>query len=373
MKILLIANYENDRQESMRRFAGLLESELRKIEITVEVIRPLPFFGSLKPGATGLGKWLGYLDKFFIFPFLLKRRVRQMGGGVVVHICDHSNAFYTRWVRATPHLVTCNDVLAIRSALGEFPQNRTGFTGRCLQRLILNGLRRARRITCISEATRSDLLRLLQEDRPGVDVTAMGVNSSWSPMPAEEAAPHLKSLGVSPPYILHVGGDQWYKNRAGVISIWKSLGDITQRTKLVMVGPGLSAGANVICLPRVEDETLRALYSLAELLLFPSFEEGFGWPIVEAQACGCRVATTEKAPMTEAGGGAAFLLPVPPANPDNGEWAGAAAQVVKILLAQDAPARAGAVERGLENASRFSPEIMAQRYVAIYKELLYNA
>ena len=182
MKILLLANYENDRQESMLRFATLLESELRKAGVDVEVIRPRPFFGLLKRGATGVGKWLGYLDKFLIFPFWLRRKIKEAGKNCVVHVCDHSNAFYTCWLRGTPHLVTCNDLLAIRSALGEFPQNRTGFTGRCLQRLILRGLRRARRITCISEATRNDLLRLLGNGRADVDVTYMGVNASWSPM-----------------------------------------------------------------------------------------------------------------------------------------------------------------------------------------------
>ena len=71
LKILLIANYENDRQESMLRFASLLEAELRKAGISVEVIRPQPFFGRLKRGAAGTGKWLGYIDKFLIFPFAL--------------------------------------------------------------------------------------------------------------------------------------------------------------------------------------------------------------------------------------------------------------------------------------------------------------
>ncbi|WP_198660029.1 glycosyltransferase [Acidithiobacillus ferrivorans] len=52
----------------------------------------------------------------------------------------------------------------------------------------------------------------------------------------------------------------------------------------------------------VDNENLRALYSGAALLLFPSLQEGFGWPIVEAQACGCLVATTNRAPMTAVGG-----------------------------------------------------------------------
>ncbi|HWB59255.1 MAG TPA: glycosyltransferase, partial [Chthoniobacteraceae bacterium] len=266
MKILLVANYENDGQRSMQRFATMLETELRKGGADVEVIRPRAFFGRIVRGAAGPGKWLGYIDKFFIFPFELMRKAGRAGPGCVVHICDHSNAFYTRWLRGVPHVVTCSDVLAIRSARGEFPRHRTGFAGRQLQRMILAGLRRARRITCISEATRKDLLRLLGGERGDVDVTCMGVDKRWMPMPADEAARRLQALpDVKQPYILHVGGDQWYKNREAVVKLHEALGG---GTGLVMVGPGMGSGAPV-SISGVDDETLRALYSAAELLLFP--------------------------------------------------------------------------------------------------------
>lgn len=385
MKILLLANYENDRQESMLRFAALLKSKLEMTGVTVETISPRPFFGRLKRGATGIGKWLGYLDKFLVFPFALKQKTSRMGGDLVVHICDHSNAFYTRYLKAVPHLVTCNDLLAIRAARGDFPQQRTAFTGRILQRWILNGLRHARRITCISEATRKDFLALSSADPASVDVTYMGLNPVYSPMARQVALDRVRSLaGAGDSFILHVGGNQWYKNRVGVLAIYAALGDITRKTKLVMAGPPFDDGmnaflhlhpaiaSNVVSLSGVDDETLRALYSAAELLLFPSIEEGFGWPIIEAQACGCRVAVTGKPPMTEAGGEAAFYLPEPSANLDILPWSQAAAQVVKLALGQDEAARGTMVAKGIKNAGRFSAATMAQRYVAIYRELLYK-
>ena len=370
----------------MLRFAGLLESELRKAGVGVDVIRPDPYFGRLKQGGTGLGKWLGYIDKFLIFPFALIRKVRRMrGGDFVVHICDHSNAFYTRWLEGTPHLVTCNDMLAIRSARGDFPGHVTGFTGKCLQRWIYNGLVRAMRITCISQATMLDLLCLPGISPGKVDVTYMGLNHPYTPMPRVEALARVeKLLGGGVPYLLHVGGNQWYKNRTGVLAIYAALDEAVRPPKLVMVGPAFDremnefmdrhpeTAANVISFTAVDNETLRALYSAAELLLFPSLEEGFGWPIVEAQACGCRVATTQKTPMTEAGGDAAFYL----AEQGNGcvisEWAEAAARVVRSALEQDEAGRAEMVARGLQNAERFTAAAMAQRYLAIYRELLYK-
>lgn len=371
--MLLIANYVNDRQESMQRFAAMLEAGLKKAGIAVEVIRPEPFFGKLKRGAMGLGKWLGYLDKFVLFPKQLRKKIAEMGEETVVHICDHSNAFYTRHLADTPHLVTCNDLLAVRSALGEFPENRTGFMGRILQRWILNGLKRAQRITCISEATRKDVLRLVGSDPAKVDVTYMGLDPKWSPMPAVATEAQLRTMpGVSKPYILHVGGGQWYKNRPGVLFVYKSLMADWPNVKLVMVGPVIEGEKDVVFLERVSDEQLRALYSGAELLFFPSLEEGFGWPIVEAQACGCLVVATGAPAMWEAGGGDYFNLP----DPRSRGWNMSTKNLISILLRDNEKFRndrpGSPVIKGLENAKRFSTETMVQRYVAVYRELLYK-
>lgn len=358
MRVLLVGNYETDRQESMLRFAAALESGLRATGVEARIVRPEPTCGRLRRSATGLGKWLGYLDKFVLFPPRLRHAARDAD---VVHICDHSNAMYVPHVAAQPHLVTCNDMLAIRSARGEFPQNRTGWTGRVLQRWILKSLRRAQRLTCISEATRADVLRLTRHLAERVSVTYMGQNFAYAPVAeiahsaearrcgeAFDAAAFTRHGLPSEPYLLHVGGTQWYKNRAGVIAAHAALGTSAPRLEIVSGG--------------VSNEQLAALYSGAELLLFPSLEEGFGWPIVEAQACGCRVVTTGKPPMTEVGGDAAFYVS------DPSDPSGLAA-CVRRVLAQDAATRRAAVTAGIENGARFSTGRMIREYRAIYDEL----
>jgi glycosyltransferase involved in cell wall biosynthesis len=73
-----------------------------------------------------------------------------------------------------------------------------------------------------------------------------------------------------------------------------------------------AAGRDVIELIDPSNEELQALYSCANLMLFPSLQEGFGWPIIEAQACGCPVVTSNRMPMTEIGGDAATYI-----DPDN--------------------------------------------------------
>ncbi len=374
MKILLVGNYAPDRQESMLRFAAVLAEGIAGAGMAVETMSPQPWFGRLWPSASGFGKWLGYLDKLVVFPLALRRRIAA-ARDVVVHICDHSNAHYTRHLQRVPHVVTCNDLLAIRSARGEFAQNPTGFTGRQLQQMIATGLQRASRIACISEATHRDLLRVLPIESRRAMVIHMGLNYPYRPMPRAEATPRLESLhpGLSGrPFILHVGGNQWYKNRGGVLRIYEQLRALRRDAPaLVMVGPPLpfdmAPQPDVIVLSEVQNESLRALYSAAALLLFPSVAEGFGWPIAEAMACGCRVITTNRAPMTEVGGAAAAYL-----NPDSDleNWAADAAGKICEMLDESSSAREVALRAGLEQAGKFLTTEMIAKYLELYREVL---
>jgi glycosyltransferase involved in cell wall biosynthesis len=111
----------------------------------------------------------------------------------------------------------------------------------------------------------------------------------------------------------------------------------------------------------VGNEDLRALYSTAECLVFPSLAEGFGWPIAEAQACGCRVVTTGRAPMTEVGGEPALYV-----NPEDIE---SAAARIAGLLAESSERRSERMRSGLAHARRFCTQGMIDKYLAIYQEL----
>lgn len=367
MKVLLIGNYLPDQQESMQRFAKMLEVGLSQLGHEVRLLQPTFFFGRLKPSATGIGKWLGYLDKFLIFPTQLRQAAHWAD---VVHICDHSNAFYTKYLQAVPHIATCNDLLAIRSALGEIPQNPTRWTGRQLQQMILVGLEKAQYIACISKQTKQDLTRLVKL-RGKASVIYMGLNYPYSPMPQPEARQRLQNLGVSHmTFFLHVGGNQWYKNRLGVLEIFRYVKHHSNSLELnlVMAGKPFTAqmgqfiqendlGKQVLELVAVNNEDLRALYSTAMALLFPSLQEGFGWPIAEAQACGCPVFTSDRAPMTEVGGDAAIYI-----DPDQ-------PQAAATEIAQQLPHLDHLTQIGLENAKRFSARQMVESYAQIYQEV----
>ena len=369
MRVLLLANYVNDGQESMQRFAALMARGLTQAGHEVQVLRPAACVGQLHSSAHGFGKWLGYVDKFGVFPPVLRSAVK---GTDVVHICDHSNSFYTKHLGSVPHIVTCHDLLAIRSALGEIPEKETAWTGRQLQRLIQKGLSEAQHIVCVSEATRRDLLRVIGIPENRVSRTYNSLNYPYSRMETHEAASRIRKFRIDPsqPFFLHVGGNQWYKNRLGVLRIFSILTKLMvgRTLKLVMVGKPWTAEMRrfviehgmtdaTLELTGVAEENLRALYSMATMMLFPSFHEGFGWPIIEAQACGCPVATSNRSPMDEVGGNAAIYI-----DPENPESAAAA---VQRSLERTASMR----ELSLANAERFKGSAMIDSYLSLYDKV----
>ncbi|MGC4072100.1 MAG: glycosyltransferase [Nibricoccus sp.] len=385
-KIILVGNFLPDRQESMLRFERALTAGFTAQGLAIETVRPEPCFVKLGPRYRygGLPKYLGYLDKFTLFPRRLRRLAREASPGTVFHIVDHSNAIYARDLPSRRLLVTVNDLLQIRSARGEFPQNRIGRSGQRYQEWILKSLSELRMAVCISQKTREDLLRYAQLPPSAATVIPMALNYPYRPMPADEAtrllanafAKHhvrwpVSDAGKPAEFLFGIGGAQWYKNRTGLIAIFAALRRLpgNHARTLIYVGPAFDPEQqaiidqhclrdSVIRLPGVDNEELRAAYSLAQGLIFPSWEEGFGWPIAEAHACGCPVFTSNRAPMTEVGGDAAcYIDPADPA---------AAATRIAEALANPAPLRAA----GLADAARWEPQAMLDAYRRLYTMLL---
>jgi len=368
LKVLLIGNYAADQQQSMLGFAGALLSGLCARGIKARLLAPAQVFGRFGRPHAGVGKWLGYADKFGLFPRALRRALVWAD---VVHVCDQGNAMYIKYLKHTPHVLTCNDLMAIRAAHGEMSGWPMGRTGRLYQTLILGGINQAQHVACLSEATRQDLLRLSRVSAAKVSVIPEGLLSPYRPMPTGESAPFLASLGVSQtPFLLHVGGNQPYKNRTGVLAIYAALRRQTPITqlRLVLAGKPFSPelrqfiaknnlSDHVIELTGLTNEQLRALYSRATALVFPSLYEGFGLPIIEAQACGCPVFTSHRAPMTEVGGSAAVYFD--PTQPEQ------AAQIIADSL----DAREEQIAAGFENIKRFTTDRMINDYMQLYQSL----
>ena len=373
LRILLVGNYPPDQQQSMQRYAHWLQDALVARGHAATLIYPEAFFSKFAIGpirrAGGLVKYLGYLDKYLLFPSRLKRASRSFD---LVHICDHSNSMYLRPASARPAVITCHDLLAVRAALGEFPEEHTGWPGRQLQAWILRGLKSAAVVVSVSEKTAEDLARLAGPSSSGRHSQVILNPLNWPFHPQPDLPTSLPAqIRSGTPYFMHIGGNQWYKNRPGVVRIFRELARLPQFQThlLVMAGKPLTAalqreieqsglGNRILTLIGVANEDVQALYSNAVALIFPSLQEGFGWPIAEAQACGCPVVTTNRPPMTEVAGGAAIQI-------DPGDPA-AAAQIIAAGLDR----RKELIETGFKNVTRFDPDTIADQYCALHQAVL---
>jgi glycosyltransferase involved in cell wall biosynthesis len=123
----------------------------------------------------------------------------------------------------------------------------------------------------------------------------------------------------------------------------------------------------VINLP---DELIPFAYSGADVLLFPSLAEGFGWPIAEAMACGCPVITTDARPMTEVAGGAAYLIRMSGEGYADSAFVMEAGRLIEKVLTMTLKERSKLVDAGLINAKRFDTEHSLDLIEKIYQDVL---
>jgi alpha-1,3-rhamnosyl/mannosyltransferase len=201
---------------------------------------------------------------------------------------------------------------------------------------------RASRFVCVSQATARDLAARYPETAPRIRVAANGVDAAFF-SPSEDAAARQETrqrYAAGRPYVLYLGTLEPRKNVETLVLACERLwGRRRSRPDLVLAGGlGWKTGSlhRRIARSAYRDkihvtgyaprEAARALYRAAEAFAYPSLEEGFGLPILEAMACGTPVVSSDAEALVEVGGDAALRAP-----------------------ARDADALAAALERALED------------------------
>ncbi|KPF49509.1 hypothetical protein D621_14955 [beta proteobacterium AAP51] len=391
MKLVFLAHPEFLGLRSQGHFVRMLAAACQARGHAVQVRQPR---GRLQQAFAGtpLAKWAGYAEQYLLFAQELRRLARHDDADTLYVFCDQALGPWVPALVHRPHVVHCHDLLALRSALGELPENPTRASGRVYQRYIRRGFAQARHFISISRQTRADLHRLGQVRPLTSEVVFNGLNHAYAPLARPEALVALARAGFHLPQaglLLHVGGGQWYKNAAGVVAMYVCLARRAQAQgqavpQLLMVSPPgvasepavaawlrqLPEGAQVLFRDGLDAGTLQALYSLARALLFPSLAEGFGWPVAEALACGCPVLTTDAGPMNEVGGDAAVYVPRLDSREALPAWAERAAGTLALLLAEPPRQAAQRRQRALAHAALFDSGRAIDAYLRIYEKVL---
>lgn len=182
--------------------------------------------------------------------------------------------------------------------------------------------RRSAAVITISEFTRSRISHHYGIDPKRIVVTPLGVDAFWSPVAASDAERHLSALVLPDRFVLAVGNLHPRKNIPRLIRAMaaaRALG--ASDLHLVLAGQRAWRATEIDAaieaadghgwvheLGYVSAETLRALYSTAHVVAYPSMYEGFGLPVLEALACGAVVVAANATAIPEVAGGAAFLV-----------------------------------------------------------------
>jgi glycosyltransferase involved in cell wall biosynthesis len=276
---------------------------------------------------------------------------------------------YTGPIRcAAPIVVSVHDVGFL-----EHPEYFTAFRALQLRLTVRRTVRSAASVLTPSEFSKRRILEAYRLEEEKVVALPYGVSSAFRPVAREAAQRSLQaSFNIPLPFILTVGDLQPRKNHLGLIRAFEELMRNYPQLPhhLVIVGketwhaPTVRAAAKKSSMHGrihftgfVEDDQLHRFYGACDLMVYPSFYEGFGLPIVEAMACGRAVACSNTSAMPEVADSAAILF-------DPGSQRDLVTSMRDLLLNPELRFR---MERlGAQRATLFSWEKTAAKTLDLY-------
>lgn len=309
------------------------------------------------------------LNRHVDYPVWLSRRSREFA---IFHIVDHSYAQLVHVLPAARTIVTCHDLDTFRCLLAPQREPRS-FLFRGLARRTLDGLLKAARVLCVSEAVRSELAAtgLIASER--LRVIPNGVEPFFTPEPDTEAdaaaAALLGPVRPGAPEVLHVASPIPRKRVDVVLSAFALLRRNLPEARLVRAGGALGVAErlhatalgvtpHLVELPFLGRRTLAAVYRRASALILPSDREGFGLPALEALASGTPAVLSSIPALRETGADAALYCP-----PGDAETF---ARALRTAVERRDPDRRA---RGLVHAARFTWTEHARRVLDVYREV----
>lgn len=235
-------------------------------------------------------------------------------------------------------------------------------TARAADAIIINSL-----------SLRSEIQRHLDVDSSKLKLIYEAVDHDlFQPGDASLARSEVAAYGVTKPFVLFVSSLWPYKNGDGLLRAWALVRDELKGRQLAIVGPGadekyaarlralaaeLGIADDVVFVGGVRLEETVRFYQAADAFVYPSLNETFGLPILEAMACACPVVTSDVSAMPETAGGAAVLCD--PQDP---------ASIARAIAEATGPGRDRLRDQGLRRAAQFTWGATAAATLDVYRE-----
>jgi len=309
-----------------------------------------------------------YAARYYFYPWRVKREAKRVD---LVHVLDHSYAHMIEAAGRRPVVVTVHDlmpVVVLRSptAGGGW---REGVRNRFL-RQALKALRQADAYIVGTEWLKRELATWLGDDK-NIHVVPFGVDRAFfgESTVARERGRHDWRIPEDAFVILHVGSTVDRKNVPLVI---QTLARLRQQTDAYLLQVGgrftpeqeqlidrLDVRAAVRGVSSADETALRRAYRAADVLLFPSLYEGFGFPVLEAFASALPVVTSGAGGLKEVAGDAALVV----------EGRDPAAYVEALERLDDGDEREDLIQKGWARARQFTWQKTAALTAAVYKPL----
>ena len=236
-------------------------------------------------------------------------------------------------------------------------------------------VRNAGAIIADSQRTKDDILEAFRVEEDSVTVVHLGVNPVFRQLEDKNSIERFRvSHGLQKPFVLYVGNVKPHKNIPALLSAFAQVQARTRNLDLVFVGGAcledgrlaeqarkLGIIGSVHDLHHVSQSDLVAAYNAAEVVVLPSFYEGFGFPALEAMACGTPVVVSTGGSLPEVVGDAATIID--PSRPDE------LAEAIRNNL-EDFQKRTTMIEKGRKRAACFTWQKTGEKTLMIYEKVL---
>lgn len=297
---------------SMRLYLHNIENALNKqfqSELTLKVLTPIDN-DKLK------SKFKRQVAKYINYSKVIEEAIRESkykyNGNIILHILDQHYSYLSRNDVVT--VTTCHDLAIFTTNVKENPLLRT------LRRLNTRPIANSKKIFAISKNTARDLKEILDVTEEKIVINYYGIDPIFKKMIPAQSSDRiqlLRNLKNEGKVLLHVGTNIGRKN---IVTLLKAIALLKQEVKVKLVKVGndfytdgfseliyeLGISENIIYLGKLSQSEIVEVYNNCDLFLFPSLYEGFGRPVLEAQACGIPCILANNSSLPEVGGNAAL-------------------------------------------------------------------